>query len=78
MSKKLKKVYKKFTGGEKSPFGIKNTTVGKDYGLGDSMAGKSWKAVATGLSTGPKVQPQTPISPPSPGANAPVRGGGGR
>ena len=34
---KLKKAYAAFTGGT-SPFGIKNTTTGKDYGLSDSIA----------------------------------------
>lgn len=34
----LKKAYSKFLGGITSPFGIKQNTTAKDYGLGDSMA----------------------------------------
>ena len=37
----VKKAYAKFKKGvERSAFGIKATTVGKDYGLGDSMFNK--------------------------------------
>lgn len=43
----VKKAYAKFKKGiERSAFGIKATTVGKDYGLGDSMFKKGKKKKA--------------------------------
>ena len=45
----VKKAYAKFKKGmDKSAFGIKATTVGKDYGLGDSMFKKGIKKKKAG------------------------------
>ena len=49
----VKKAYAKFKKGvERSVFGIKATTVGKDYGLGDSMFKKGIKKKKAGKTGG--------------------------